>query len=319
MNRPIIRPSVENPASSQNHFRYGFSKRGLQKLAFVAAISFLGILMACTKPVKEQKKGDTIFVSILPQKYMVEQIAGKSFNVNVLLPPGASPATYEPSPAQLRGLTSAKAYIRIGKIGFEQAWMNKLTSTNSEMKVFDQSEGVKFIKANHSHGNHQHHIYDPHIWLSPAEVITQGNNIFEALSQLKPDSTQFFKENLEKFKATVTQVDKKLLQLFENTKKRTFMVYHPSLSYLARDYQLQQIALEKEGKEPSGQYMTKLIDTSRKLGLRTIFIQKQFPRDKANALARELDAEVEVIDPLAPNWPKNMVLMAKKIQTALNN
>ncbi len=291
----------------------------MRKLILLPILVLYLVFTSCTNQKRDTKAGNWIFVSILPQKYMVEKIAGDAFKVEAILPPGASPAVFEPTPGQLKGLSHAQAYIRIGEIGFEKAWMDKLASANSKMKIFNQSKSVDFLKATHQHGDYHHDIYDPHIWLSPAEVIVQSQNIYNALVKLMPDSTAYFKENLQKFKATIAEVDKKLLHLFENKNKDVFMVYHPSLSYFARDYQLRQIALEKDGKEPSGQYMAKLIDTCKVLNINTIFIQKQFPHHKADAFAKELNAKVEVIDPLAYNWPENMIRMGKKIQSALGN
>jgi len=287
-------------------------------LLILVALIFSG----CGNNQTSSQAGNMLFVSIKPQQFMVEQIAGDVFKVKVLLPPGASPAVYEPSPGQLKDLAEAKAYIRIGQIGFEKAWMDKIKSANADMKVYDQSKGVNFIKADHHHGhdhNHdqQHAVIDPHIWTSPAEVTVQLENIKTYLSDLMPDSAAYFSQNAEKLILKVTELDKEIQQMFEGYEQRTFMVYHPALSYFARDYQLKQLPLEREGKEPSGRYMTEMIKKSKALGLQDVFIQRQFPVAKAEALANELDADVVVIDPLAYNWIENMKQMALKIATAL--
>lgn len=289
----------------------------MRSLIFISLIAWL--MVGCDSTGKKQTK-NTIFVSIKPQQYMVEQIAGETFSVKALLPPGASPAVFEPSPGQLHSLSQSIAYIRIGEIGFENAWMEKIKGSNQEMKIFDQSRGVRWIKADHHHGHDHvhHHNVDPHIWTSPVAVSKQIENIKSYLTKLKPDSATYFEENAQRFAAEVADLDKRIQQKFEDVEGRTFMIYHPALTYFARDYQLEQIALEKEGKEPSGKYMAELIKKSKALGIKTIFVQKQFPVAKAEVLANELDAKVEVIDPLAYNWIRNMEDMASRIARALN-
>ncbi|MDA3868069.1 MAG: zinc ABC transporter substrate-binding protein [Salinivirgaceae bacterium] len=296
----------------------------MKKNLFVIPVVLVFVLSACFTPDKNMNASakNAIYVSIPPQKYLVEQIAGETFAVHALLPPGASPAIYEPTPAQLRQLSGAKAYIRIGYIGFELAWMDRIASTNKKMIIFDQSKNVNLIEANHQHNEEGHHTHDgnvdPHIWMSPSEMNVQASNIYNSLCQLMPDSTQYFKNNYQELLATIADTDKKIMSNFNDIKNRSFMIYHPAMSYFARDYQLKQIPLEYEGKEPSGKYMAKLIETSKEEGIKTIFIQKEFPVERAGTLANELNANVEVIDPLAYNWPENMVGISKQLRRAMN-
>lgn len=290
---------------------------GFRLILILISILSIGI-QSCKKPNPEKTKNKTIFVSILPQKYIVEQIAGKAFKVEALLPPGTNPAIFEPTPGQMQKLSNAKAYIRIGYIGFEKAWMNKIQATNKQMPVFDQSKGVNLMKSNHKHGSQNHQIIDPHIWLSPAAMHVQIKNITKYLSKINPDSANYFRQNKAKLGRQIVRIDKKIMKMLDSTKRRSILIYHPSLSYFCRDYHLKQLPIEKEGKTPSGQYMAQLIDKSRRLNIRTVFVQKQFPRSKAKAIAREIDAKIETINPLAYNWNEHMVNMAKKIQKALN-
>lgn len=276
----------------------------------------------------EKKSGalqkDIIYVSIEPQKFFVEQFAGDLFEVKSLLPPGASPATFEPSPVQLKELSKAKAYLRIGYIGFEKAWMDRIQSTNGQMKVYDQSLGVDFIEADHDcnhekhgHDHHRHGTIDPHFWVSTQQMYPQIQNIKNMLVELIPDSASFFEQKHQELKVLIADTDKSIMSIFENMDNKTYMIYHPSMSYFARDYGLNQLPIEFEGKEPSGKYMTELIDKSKELNIKTIFIQKQFPDSKARAIAKELNAEIVKIDPLAYNWPQNMVFMAEQIKKSL--
>jgi zinc transport system substrate-binding protein len=296
--------------------------RFFYRIAGITAMAFL--LSGCvTQDRKTEKLDDIIFVSIEPQQFLVEQIAGEAFQVKSLLPPGASPATFEPEPSHLKDLANAKAYLKIGHIGFENAWMDRISNTNKKMKVYDQSNGVEFIKSDHVHHHdghgHVHSSVDPHIWLSPSQLYIQIANIKNMLNELMPDSANYFEQNHEKLKVLITNTDKAVMRLFETVDKKTFMIYHPSLSYFAGEYGLTQLPLEYEGKEPSGKYMTELIQKSQKLKINTVFIQKQFPDSKAKAIARELNAKVVKIDPLAYNLPENLLAMAKEIQKSLTN
>lgn len=295
------------------------------KRLYVFLILLVIVFSGCSVQEKKADSKDVVFVSILPQQYIVQQLAGEAFTVEVMMPPGSSPHIYEPSPAQIRKLSMAKAYIRMGQIGFEKVWMDKLSAANSKMIVFDQSQGVSFIEneCNHdhqaeTHAEHNHGIVDPHIWLSTVEMNVQAENITRFLTELLPDSAQYFQSNLSKFKSTLALTDKKIQDLLRDTKRKEFMIYHPALAYFARDYNLKQLTLEFEGKEPSGKYMAELIGVIKEKGIRTIFIQREFPVERAEVLAKELNAAVEVLDPLEYNWTSNMIRMAGKIQKALN-
>jgi zinc transport system substrate-binding protein len=301
-----------------------YKMRVFIKFSTFFVIGFLAL--SCVKNDSVKNNKPIVYVSIAPQKYMVEMIGGEVFEVRDLLPPGASPATFEPSPKQLKDLSDAIAYIRIGEIGFEKAWMERIQAINKNMTVFNQSRGVDFIEADHAHDHHHgsddhdHHCHggiDPHIWVSVSQMQVQIENIRNDLVSLMPDSANYFNENYEKLKVVLVDTDKKIMGMFNSLERKTFMIYHPALSYFARDYGLEQLPLEFEGKEPSGKYMVELIDKSKALGIGTIFIQKQFPEDKARAIAKELGADVVKIDPLAYSWPENMIQLAEQIKKSL--
>ena len=153
-------------------------------MKLVRLIIILGFfLSACSNNQKKADTGNSIMVSVLPQKYFVEKIAGDHFNINVMIPPGASPVTYEPTPKQMKELTKSFVYFRIGHIEFEKSWMKKLININPDMEIIDLSKTADLIKPehnhDHSHEGHHHHGVDPHIWTSPKEVKKQAALIFE--------------------------------------------------------------------------------------------------------------------------------------------
>jgi zinc transport system substrate-binding protein len=272
--------------------------------------------MACSSSKNEES--DFITVTILPQKYFVEKIAGDLLRVQVLVPPGVGPETYSMVPSQMKELSGSLAWLRIGKIGFEDAWSEKIAQANPDLKVFDTSQQADWIAEEIvQHGDHVHaHGVDPHIWMSPAEVQKIADLTYRALVSLFPEKEELFKQNYEAFRTEIELLDNELLSQFEGLENREFLIFHPALSYLARDYDLEQISLEVDGKEPSPKYMSELVRHAREMGIRVVFIQKEFDKENAQQLAKELEGDVVQIDPLAENWAEGLRDIANKIVAA---
>lgn len=276
----------------------------------------LVLVVACSSPKTNDK--ELLTVSILPQKYFVEKIAGNLLEVQVLVPPGAGPETYSLVPSQMKELSKSTAWLRIGKVGFEDAWHEKIEQGNPNLKVFDTSADADWIAEEvRQHGDHVHvHGVDPHIWTSPTEVLKIASLTYKALVELFPDKAGLFQENYEIFRAEIEALDKELLSQFDELKHRGFLIFHPALSYLARDYDLEQISLEVDGKEPSPKYMSELIKHAREEGIRVVFIQKEFDQENARQLAEEIKGEIVPLDPLAENWAEGLREIARKIVEA---
>jgi len=266
-----------------------------------------GVLMACQSG-KIEKKANLISVSILPQKYFVERIAGNDFQINVLIPPGASPATYEPTPMQMKDVAKSVAYFRIGHIPFEQAWLKNLTEGAGDIKVADLSEGIELIRGREvKHGDHFHEGgIDPHIWTSLKSVKIIAANLFRELVLMMPGKKAGYEKNYLAFISELNELDQSATEAFANKKGKSFMIFHPALSYLARDYGLNQISVELDGKEPSPAHMKHLVEQAKQLQIRQIFVQKQFNAENAKTIASEVDGEVVPIDPLNEDWLKEM-------------
>ncbi len=283
--------------------------------------SFLFILASCSKNEKGADN-NTITVSILPQKYFVEQIAGDKYEVNVMIPPGANPVTYEPSPGKMKMLSQSQAYLKTGHLQFEKAWFAKIKSANPNMQIADQSTKVNLIvtKAKeHKHAGHHHHEgIDPHIWTSPKSVKKQIEVIYKLLSNLDPEYDLYYRKNTLKFGKELDSLDSFMNGKFRGIESRDFLIFHPALSYLARDYDLNQIPIQIEGKEPSPVKLQKLVDMAKTKNLETVFIQKQFNTDNAKTVAREIGGEVVVIDPLAYDWYEGMKDIASKLAEAMS-
>lgn len=282
----------------------------MKKYVFII-LTLSVFLLSCSQKGTESGK-PLISVSILPQQYFLEQLAGKLIEINVMVPPGASPATYDPGMAQLRRLENSSVYMQIGYVGFEKSWMEKLREINPEMKVVDLSDGIKLISGSvheSETGHHQaedkhHHDHgtDPHIWMSAQNALTIAANIHRELLILFPGEKDYLDKNLASFTHKADSLDREIRKQLAGLEKREFLIFHPALGYFARDYELEQYALELEGKTPSPAYLKKLTDLAVEKEIQTIFIQKQFDRTNAEIIERETGARLVEFDPLALEW-----------------
>lgn len=259
-----------------------------------------------------------ISVSIIPQQYFIEQLAGGLVEVNVMIPPGASPATYEPSVSQLAKLDQSKAYFRIGYIGFEQSWMEKISSINPEMKIMDLSEGVEIIVENageeeEDHHGHSHYGPDPHIWMSVSNARIIARNIHNNLMLLFPHEKEYLQTRFDLFILSLDSLHIDIASKLEGLENRKFMIYHPALTYYARDYSLEQFSLEIEGKTPSPAHLKEMTDLALRYQISKILIQSQFDRKNAEVLARETGSEIIRFDPLDLHWGEQMRYIAEQL------
>lgn len=275
------------------------------------------ILASCmSNKQKKENKEKIITVTIEPLRYLTEQIAGDKFKVVSLVPKGSSPETYDPTPQQLVKLGDSEAYFRIGYIGFEKTWLERLMENTPHMQIFDTSMGIDLIYGTHRHGEGEHaHIHEgvePHIWNSPvnAQIITK--NILLALTKIDKENEEYY---TERYKALDKQLEKTDSLIKEKLKDadKVFMIYHPALSYFARDYGLKQISIEAGGKEPSPVQLKNLINESHKENVKIIFVQQEFDVRNAELIAKETGSKIVPINPLSYNWNEEMINVAKAL------
>lgn len=256
-----------------------------------------------------EKHTTTVTVTISPYKYFVDKIAKGKVDVNVMVPNGNNPETYEPYAQQMMELSKSALYLKVGSIGFEQTWMKKLQDNAPDMKVIDTSVGIKPAKT--PGGN-----IDPHVWMSCSNARIIASNILKALCELEPKNKAFFEKN---YQSLLSIIDKRDSTIKESFKKdpdlvRKFVIYHPILTYFARDYQLEQLAIEEEGREPSAAQLKSLIERARKEKIKYCLIQAEFANRNINTFIKESQTKAMNINPLQGNWSQAMLKAALAVQ-----
>lgn len=247
-----------------------------------------------------------IAVSIVPQKYLVESIADTLVDVVVMVPPGASPATWEATPAQMQSLADALVYFRIGHIGFEKAWIAKIRELNPDIPMVDLSVDIQLLGIDYQHGDHSHTGIDPHIWMSPKNMETMARVVYGELQKLFPEQKDYLKGNYEKLMREIKETDAYAKRTMAPYKGKTFMIFHPALGYFANDYGLVQESIEYEGKEPSPAHMKEIIDIANNKDIRLIFVQQEFDKRNAQIVAEQIGGQIISINPLSENWPNEI-------------
>lgn len=283
----------------------------------------------CLAPVAVFADQMGVFVSILPQKYFVQQIGGDLVRVEVMVPPGADPHTYEPKPSQMVALAKTRIYFAVG-VNFEQTWLQKFSATNPAMQIVHTDAGIEKIPMlAHSHdaedeptpaarGNHpalgpppaehdhDHGAMDPHIWLSPPLVKIQAKHIRDALVQADPGNAATYQANFERFSSELDALDAELKAAFAGKEGLEFIVFHPAWGYFAQAYGLQQTPIELEGKEPKPAQLKEIIKHAREHHIQVIFAQPQRSSRSAETIARAIGGKVVFADPLALDWAANL-------------
>lgn len=288
--------------------------------SFLLPLLLIIILLSGCNSAKRKSNDQVIFVSILPLKYFADQIVGETYKVEVTVPPGVGPETYSPIPRQMMSLGKAKAYFSVGYLGFEQAWLKSFESTNPQLRVFHIAEGIDLIRGEEQSEHHEGHEHiagvDPHIWSSPKAASQIAKNICNGMIEIDPQKGDLFSKNLEKLLKDIAQVDSAITAMLTNIPSKEFIIFHPALGYFARDYGLEQHAIEFEGKVPSPKHLQDVIETAKAGNIKFVLIQKEFDQENAEIIAKETGSRIIQIDPLDYNWPEQMISIAEKLSAA---
>ncbi|MFH1727909.1 MAG: zinc ABC transporter substrate-binding protein [Pseudomonadota bacterium] len=264
-----------------------------------------------------------IVSSILPLEFFIEQIGKDLINSSVMVPKQGNPHSYEPLPSQLKNISKADLYIKIGSgIDFELSWIDKLISLNNKMNVCNASKGVKFIEIEneHEHG-HVHERekkrHDPHVWLSPKNAMLIASNIALCMISLDPENQDFYLKNNKNLLLSLKRLDKEIRLQFSEKQGAAFIVFHPAWIYFANEYGLRQIPIEIGGKEPTAKELINIVKLARSKNINKVFVSAQFSETSAKAIAKEINGHVISVNPLAKNYISNIKEVSKKLSAGL--
>ena len=274
----------------------------ISKLArYVVLMVTAGTLFSCSSA--KNDNANKITVSIEPLRYLTEQIVGDRFEVVTMVPKGSSPETYEPTARQMADLSESILYIKVGELGFERTWMPRLTSNAPHITVVNSSEGIT-----------SHIGDDPHSWMSARNAIIMAHNIYEAVKRIDVKDSVFFRQRLDSLCSVIHATDKYIRQTTAQAHCKSFIIYHPALTYFASDYGLEQLALEEHGREPSAAELEQIISTARAKGVKTMFVQREFANRNVDIITNTIGARKVEINPLGYDWNKEMRRIAAEIR-----
>ena len=289
----------------------------LALMALVVA-PILGACQSAATPIADRSGQANLTVSILPLAYFAERIGGDWVSVNVMVGPGEEPHTYEPTPEQMKAISEAAVFFSIG-VEYEDVWLPRLAETNPNMAIIDASNGIERIpvptavaevgqQTNAAESANDDHAgeLDPHVWLSPENGKIIAKNILNGLIGIDPGHETAFRSNYEALIADIDALDAQIRETLAGDANRTFMVFHPAWGYFAQQYNLQQIAVQVGGQDPSASELAQLVDLAREKGISVIFVSPAINAASAEALAKEIGGTVAMVDPLAEDWLQNL-------------
>lgn len=292
--------------------------------AILAAIAFGGL--ACDTGSERSDSSATgneeatisVFVSILPQAFFVERIGGEHVAIQVLVGPGESPATYEPTPKQMAQMAESDLYFAIG-VPFETAVLPRLRDSFKDLEIVETQAGIEMARLEgHKHEGHEGEHLDPHVWLSPRHARIIAENIKDTLTRIDSAHADDYVSNLAKLEADLDETDAKVARHLQSLRGEEIYVFHPAYGEFAEAYGLTQVAIEVEGQSPSAKQLAEMIERARAHNVKVIFVQPQFSQRTANTVAEAVGAEVVTLDPLSRDYLTNLKDMAEKIRDALS-
>lgn len=260
-----------------------------------------------------------VYVSILPQKYLVERVGGKRVKVNVMVKPGLNPETYEPTPKQMAGLSDADFYFSMA-VPFESVWIKRIASLNPDIRIIDCCGDLEIHDpVSHVHGFHTGLTKDAHVWTSPKNAIVLAEIIKSALSEFDPEYEEYFENNYQVLTSELNELDEDIRTKLVSLNNRYLLVAHPSWGHYAEAYGLIQISIEQHGTEIKAKQLSMLIELSLREKIQTVYVQRQFNTASARILAREINAGIVELDPLAEDYINNLRDVTQAIIAGANS
>jgi zinc transport system substrate-binding protein len=282
-------------------------------MLMIVAIGFL-VSAGCTGEVSQPAPGlIPVAVTVLPQAELVKAVGGDRVAVTVLVPPGADPHTYEPTAGQMVSLSESRIYFRLGEglLPFEDRFVSGLMNVNRNMTVVDTSDGIEFIQEEGGSNHPGGYGKDPHVWLSVRNAEIMVSHISDSLSDADPEHAAEYSRNRDAYLGRLKVLDREIAQQLSGLEPREFLTVHDAWGYFARDYNLTQIAINANDKEPSAQAIQEIISRAREDRIKTVFIEPEFSPRSADVIAEAIGGRVVRIDPLASDYYDNMARIAR--------
>lgn len=298
-------------------------------LLALVIMPLLGACQPAATPTAENSDQTNVTVSIVPLAYFAERIGGDWININTMVGPGEEPHTYEPTPDQMKAIADSAIFFSIG-VEYEDVWLPRLEETSPDMVVVDTSAGIERIPVATSvtavgaveeveEDDHDHEgELDPHVWLSPENGKIISENILNGLIEIAPEHEADFRSNAEALIADIDTLHSQIKDILADDQARAFMVFHPAWGYFAKQYDLEQIAVQVGGQDPSASELADLVDIARERGITVIFVQPSFNSASADALAQEIGGTVSPANPLAEDWLENLRSVANAFAESFN-
>ena len=275
---------------------------------FLIAVLFLPLFSSCSSNSEENSK-PRVLVSIPPYLYFVEKIAGDVVQTSSLAPEGTNPHIFEPSPRQIQEVYQAKVWIKLGE-SFEQKIATTLSTLHKNLIVVDLSKEVPLFSDHsccHTHEHSHAESADLHIWMSPVLAKAQADAIAKALIEAFPEHEVLFNERLVSFQKELDELYLQIKEKLSPYAHQAVLVSHPAFGYFCRDFDLEQISIEVEGKEPRPQDISSVLERAAKASVRVVLIQEQYNNKGAVAIADKMNIPTFNTDPYSSKY-KEMLL-----------
>lgn len=297
----------------------------MRKSFVIFILIIIPFLYGCNTP--KVDRPEVLAVTIEPQKYFLETIAGNHYKVECIVPSGANPESADFTPSQMMYLDKSVAYFKVGHLGIENTLIDKVANSNSNLKIVNTSDGIEALGEAHEHCDHHDHEGethshghaggDPHTWSSVRSAKIMAHNMYKALLEIDNKNEAEYTSNYNKLLSEFNRTDSIIKSYLDKASSKAFIIYHPALSYFADEYGLTQYSIEYEGKNPSPSQLKELIDKANAEGVKVVFIQREFDTKNAETVAKSIAGKAVPINLLSYYWSEEMIKIAKAI--ALEN
>jgi len=268
-----------------------------------------------------------VLVTIVPQAEMVEFIGGEYIDITIMVPPGQSPHSFEPTTQQMKKVAEATAYFKVGSgVEFELVYMDTILEQNSDLQVFDCSEEISVISFDEHYGEEDHHGdgdghghdhegTDPHIWTSPENFKKMAQVVYNGLVEIDPKHQKEYYSNYQEYLSKIDELHTNVSNLLQPYENKSFMVYHPAWGYFGDSYNLKMIAIEDEGKQPGPAGVAAMINQAKEENITVIFVAPQFDTSSADEIADEIGGNIVFANPLMSNYEETITKLAEDMFT----